>query len=107
MSNLFGTKIFLNNLSSITIANLKEWTSNIILSWTTSKISHLKISVNLCEQPYAGTMFIMSNQNIIIQNMNNQRVYYSLWAINFFLSSSLANLRCAKEGWEMQVGFHF
>ena len=96
----------------------------IYFPWTTSEISTLRISRN--EQPilsfpgqppryhiwnfqwipvsnHGGNMFIMSNQ-------------FKGWATNMFiilyeqptifLSSSLANLRRAKEGREMQVGFY-
>ena len=87
-------KFFLNNLSSITIANLKEWTTNIILSWTTSKISHLKCSVNSCEQP--GWYHVHYEQPA--QRMSNQHVYYSLWATNYFSLKFFSKSKMCQRG---------
>ena len=50
-----------------------------------------------------GTMFIMSNQ---LKGWATNMFIILYEQPTIFLSSSLANLRCAKEGREMQVEFY-
>ena len=96
MSNLFGAKVFPKQPLKYHNCNSpkKKWTTNIILSWTTSKISHLKCSVNSCEQP--GWYHVHYEQPA--QRMSNQHVYYSLWATNYFSLKFFSKSKMCQRG---------
>jgi len=71
--------LFLNNLQVITFEIFSEWMNNIFVI---SPVNN-----------HGGIMFIMSNQNIVIQKMSNQHdEYYFCEQPTIFLSSSLLSV---------------